>query len=278
MNNFLICPHCNKEINYEQLTSNAHAVKQLDELIRKREDEFKRELRDTLTLSITNEIKLKLTEEFSKKELEYQKLLADAKINTQFKESEILSLKEKEKILRKEIEFEFEVKKNSAEKALIEKIHDLELANQQNKIIQNKTKGENFEHEVEEILRKTFMDDVIEKITDKDQKADYLHIIRKNNVEIGRIVYEVKNADPESFTFVSHMIKKIIIIENELKNNKDDKGVELQIKKFNDFKEVKMNTINNMFELQTKRISTAENSITKQVDEIRIARETIVKE
>ncbi|AXK50890.1 DUF2130 domain-containing protein [Spiroplasma alleghenense] len=75
-------------------------------------------------------------------------------------------------------------------------ITDLKHANDLNKVIQNKTKGENFEHEVEAELRKVFEpQDIIEKITAMDKKADYLQTIRENEKEIGRIVYEVKNAE-----------------------------------------------------------------------------------
>ncbi|MGL5268705.1 MAG: DUF2130 domain-containing protein [Spiroplasma sp.] len=76
------------------------------------------------------------------------------------------------------------------------KISELEKANLQNKLIQNKTKGENFEHEIEAELRKVFEpDDIIFKITDQDKKADYLQEVRQDNNVIGRIVYEVKNAE-----------------------------------------------------------------------------------
>lgn len=76
------------------------------------------------------------------------------------------------------------------------KITELEKANLQNKLIQNKTKGENFEHEIEAELRKVFEpDDIISKITDQDKKADYLQEVRQDNNVIGKIVYEVKNAE-----------------------------------------------------------------------------------
>ncbi|MBE4703881.1 DUF2130 domain-containing protein [Spiroplasma platyhelix] len=75
-------------------------------------------------------------------------------------------------------------------------INELREANLQFKVIQNKTKGENFEHEVESELRKVFEpDDIISKITAQDKKADYLQEVRQDNSVIGKIVYEVKNAE-----------------------------------------------------------------------------------
>lgn len=78
---------------------------------------------------------------------------------------------------------------------LNEQIHELKQANLQFKVIQNKTKGENFEHDVEAELRKTFAEDIISKITSQDKKADYLQQVKQDDKVIGRIVYEVKNAE-----------------------------------------------------------------------------------
>lgn len=86
--------------------------------------------------------------------------------------------------------------KHSEILVLKDQIQMLEKANQQFKVIQNKTKGENFEHEIEIELRKTFEpEDVIAKITTQDKKADYLQEVRQDNIVIGKIVYEVKNAE-----------------------------------------------------------------------------------
>jgi len=79
-----------------------------------------------------------------------------------------------------------------------EEISTLKQLNSENRIIQNKTKGENWEREVENALCASFdYYDKIEKInnTVDAQKADYLQVVRDpNKNEIGRIVYEVKNA------------------------------------------------------------------------------------
>ncbi len=93
-------------------------------------------------------------------------------------------------------EIQFNREKNIEFLGLKNQIQELEKANLQFKVIQNKIKGENFEHEVETELRKTFEpDDIISKITDQDKKADYLQAVRQDNTVIGKIVYEVKNAE-----------------------------------------------------------------------------------
>lgn len=75
-------------------------------------------------------------------------------------------------------------------------IKELEIMNAQNRIINSKVKGENFEQEAEGELRKAFgYSDVISKITTGENKADYLMVVKNHeNVEMGRIVYELKNA------------------------------------------------------------------------------------
>ncbi|QGS52038.1 DUF2130 domain-containing protein [Spiroplasma tabanidicola] len=111
------------------------------------------------------------------------KLEANIKVLEASKKEEILIEKDK---LRNEYDLQI--------KELNNQIMELKEANIQYKVIQNKTKGENFEHDVEAELRKVFPDDVIKKITSQSQKADYLQLVKENNVEVGKIVYEVKNA------------------------------------------------------------------------------------
>ncbi|PPE05479.1 DUF2130 domain-containing protein [Williamsoniiplasma lucivorax] len=78
-------------------------------------------------------------------------------------------------------------------------INELNLKNSQFKIIHSKAKGENFENEVESELRKGFgYFDSIQKINDSIDgvKADFLQIVKNaNNETMGKIVYEVKNAE-----------------------------------------------------------------------------------
>ncbi|WP_027063298.1 DUF2130 domain-containing protein [Mesoplasma seiffertii] len=114
----------------------------------------------------------------------------------------------REQIMKKEIDLsnmkaQFEVKlatlQAETERKYHQQIEELKIANAQNKILQSKRKGENFEHEVEGELRKAFgLFDTITKINNvtADKKADYLQVIKNGQgVEIGKIVYEVKNAE-----------------------------------------------------------------------------------
>jgi len=124
---------------------------------------------------------------------------------TQTKDSEIQLLNQKIETLNSSHNNEVKVALQTKELELNEKIRHLEkenadlvLKNNENRVINNKIKGENFEHEVEGELRKAFgaSEDVIEKITVADKKADYLQVVRNNQrKELGRIVYEVKNAE-----------------------------------------------------------------------------------
>ena len=123
----------------------------------------------------------------------------------EIKNSEIQLLNQKIETLKSGYDNEVKTALQAKELELNEKIHQLEkekadliLKNNENRIINNKIKGENFEHEVEGELRKAFgsSDDMIEKITVADKKADYLQIVRNSQrKELGRIVYEVKNAE-----------------------------------------------------------------------------------
>ncbi|ASZ09203.1 DUF2130 domain-containing protein [Mesoplasma chauliocola] len=99
--------------------------------------------------------------------------------------------------LTKQKELEFEVISSKLTNDYEKRIAELVQANREFKIINSKRKGENFEHEVYEDLVKAFsLFDVIEKITTGEKKADYLQTIKNyKREEIGKIVYEVKNAE-----------------------------------------------------------------------------------
>ncbi|ASP28465.1 hypothetical protein SCORR_v1c06930 [Spiroplasma corruscae] len=104
----------------------------------------------------------------------------------------LLSEKEKQLLVKNEqviVEYEDKIK------TYLNQIKDLEVANATNKVIQNKTKGENFEHDVYGELLKVFEDDRVTKITSQDKKADYLQEVFLDTKVIGKIVYEVKNAE-----------------------------------------------------------------------------------
>ncbi len=137
--------------------------------------------------------------ELTKAQLEAQKAAA-----VQEKDNAVQLLNHQLEALRLKQTNEIKTALQTKEIELSEKIHQLEkeksaliLKNNENRLINNKIKGENFEHEVEGELRKSFgFSDQIEKITDVDKKADYLQIVRnEQKKELGRIVYEVKNAE-----------------------------------------------------------------------------------
>ncbi|AHI54241.1 hypothetical protein SSABA_v1c08420 [Spiroplasma sabaudiense Ar-1343] len=261
--------------------------------------------------------KQKEIEEFQKV-ISEQKLLITSnqnevdKIKLEFQKENLEKVAMAEKLLNSEIS------------KLQTQIKELEHANILNKVIQNKTKGENFEHEVEGELRKVFEPgDIIEKITSQEKKADYLHTVRNNNEPVGKIVYEVKNADwsnawekkltedmarqkskygilvatsfnkkylgipfkrsdenpniylcdPESFIFVGQIIKSLILVEDKLNNQKNNSNLEDKIANFNQWKDTQLPVLNKLFFDSLERIKASESGITKQVDEIRIARE-----
>ncbi|QBQ07768.1 hypothetical protein SGLAD_v1c05690 [Spiroplasma gladiatoris] len=128
-------------------------------------------------------VKDDLNTDISLKNERITSLEANLKIIEANKKQEILEEKENLRSL-----FEVQIRD------LNDQISTLKEANLQYKVIQNKTKGENFEHDVEGELRKVFPDDVISKITSQSQKADYLQSVKDNDVIVGKIVYEVKNA------------------------------------------------------------------------------------
>lgn len=373
MENFLECPYCHKNINYNSLTQDAKSIKVLDSLVAQREEFFKQQIEEKLSANLKPSIELELNREFEKQkieltrnanidltkvnnevkelqiklndkindlntfekkleiqkqqlELESNKKINDIEIKLNNKQNELNSFQQKLDLEKQKLESEYLKNKSILETKYKEQITELEKANIQQKVIQNKMKGENFEHEVEGELRKAFEDDIIEKITSGAKKADYLQIIKNKDDSIGRIVYEVKNAewsnnwekkliddmasqkskygilvstsfndkyrgipfkvsdfssniyltDPESFIFVGQIIKKLIKIEWEISKNQNNKDNNKAIKDFYDWRDTQFNKTNKLFEDQLKRIEGSENSITKQVDEIRIAREKII--
>ncbi|WP_338954879.1 DUF2130 domain-containing protein [Spiroplasma endosymbiont of Polydrusus cervinus] len=276
---------------------------ELDKTLAEKENQFnkiKQEELDKLNQIITNQ-----SIELSNNKVNLEKLLVEKENQLMNKQQEIILNYEKElKILNFQVE-------------------ELKIANATNKVIQNKTKGENFEHEVYGELLKVFEDDKVTKITSQDKKADYLQKIITDNKKIGKIVYEVKNAewsnawekklvedmakqdskygilvatsfnkkypgipfkksdenpniylcDADSFIFVGQILRSMIKIENKLDSQKQITNYDEKIKAFTSWKEVHLPKLIKMFEDSFMRIKEAEASITKKVDEIRIARE-----
>ncbi|ATZ18115.1 DUF2130 domain-containing protein [Mesoplasma melaleucae] len=225
----------NKEIEVLNisLSQKDNLINKLNEQKALEIDKEKNDLSKTFN-DIENDLKIKL----SNKEIEI-KLLAE-KLNleveknkevlTNYFNQEINNLKlelNKKKIeienLNNNKELQFKTKELDYEK----RIAELNLANREFKIINSKRKGENFEHEVYEDLVKAFsLFDGIEKITTGERKADYLQIIKNHKKEeIGKIVYEVKNAE-WSNAWVSKL-------STDVANNKTKYGV-LIATSFND--------------------------------------------
>ncbi|WP_425379780.1 DUF2130 domain-containing protein [Spiroplasma endosymbiont of Stenodema calcarata] len=193
----------NNETNLEKLLAekenkiNIEKQTQIDEL----KDHIAK-----LTTTIENN-KLELAKTLAEKEAQFEKskqeelnklqdIINKQKIDLSNNETNLEKLlAEKETIfLNKQKElmqnYEDEYKKLNVQ------ITELKIANAEKRVIQNKYKGETFEQDVYGELQKAFApEDKIEKLTSQDKKADYIHEVRNNNIIIGKIVYEVKNAD-----------------------------------------------------------------------------------
>ncbi|AHI52690.1 DUF2130 domain-containing protein [Spiroplasma culicicola] len=231
--NFL-CPKCNQVITEKDFNQNEKSLAQLKDFFQSKANAFKTKIRQELVVEFENqketEIQLKLSQQKSAmdkiindlegqiknfesiKELEIQKRANQMANEFQAQlnhlqehknslEKQILNFENQIKTFeltkdqlilksREELRQEYEQKFEIANKQILE----LEKSNSQFKVIQNKTKGENFEHDVEGELRKVFTEDIITKITSQTKKADYLQEVRIDNEVIGKIVYEVKNA------------------------------------------------------------------------------------
>ncbi|WP_338983144.1 DUF2130 domain-containing protein [Spiroplasma endosymbiont of Othius punctulatus] len=226
--NMLTCPKCGQDISISDLFEhNTEAYNKMFQSkneeyikseIKKRSNDFEEKLNTELRLN-----KFELESEFSKKQKaleddlkqKNEKIISSLQMEKQTLEIKVRSLsedKEKDfeiKIMKIESEWNSKLAKleTSKEKELLEtkaeliknhskEVEELKIANATNKLIHVKTKGENFETEVELELIKVFgRDDEIKKITMGDTKADFLQVVKKDKVEIGKIVYEVKNAE-----------------------------------------------------------------------------------
>ncbi|WP_342268502.1 DUF2130 domain-containing protein [Spiroplasma endosymbiont of Aspidapion aeneum] len=233
-NKYLTCPNCEQKIFLEELFNHDSQVfndfiddkvankleKATEEKLiadrAKIEKEFLEKLRilevqsqkeiSSLKLNLNDyqnkikQIEASKTAEILNKEKDTQLLF-----NQKIKELElkINNFESEEKNLKLKFETDLANKMLEIEKAHTNKIdslnlqiRELEQANLRLRIIDSKSKGENFELEVEKELRKAFgYLDKIEKITTGDKKADYLQTVRNSQgKDIGKIVYEVKNA------------------------------------------------------------------------------------
>ncbi|QEH61950.1 hypothetical protein SCHIN_v1c07550 [Spiroplasma chinense] len=164
-----------KEVENKYIQQISELTAQLDKVKTQSQNELE---------TLESKIKLTNQELLNSKNLEIEKL-----------KNELASIEDKSKLASKELienyrqEYENKLAIANAE------ITELKISNAQNKVIQNKTKGENFEHDVEGELRKVFVNDIIEKINDATKKADFRHTIKEDGQVMGKIIYEVKNAE-----------------------------------------------------------------------------------
>ncbi|ATZ18976.1 hypothetical protein ESOMN_v1c05940 [Williamsoniiplasma somnilux] len=131
-------------------------------------------------------------------ELKYKAEYQDV-INELKNKNEQLSLATQNELekLASQYSLDLEKTKSEIDNKYRNEIESLKIANAQNKIIHSKTKGENFEIEVETELRKCFgMNDAIDKINISvdNTKADFKQSIKFKGDVVGTIIYEVKNA------------------------------------------------------------------------------------
>jgi len=140
------------------------------------------------------------TQKINQLDIENQKKKAELQLQINNKLNEIKQIKDVEDKNLMALKIKLKEEHDKEISKLNKVIHELEIKNAQNRVIQNKIIGENWEREVENELSKAFWstNDKVEKINKSIDatKADYLQIIRDNQKnELGKIVYEVKNAE-----------------------------------------------------------------------------------
>ncbi|WP_342259079.1 DUF2130 domain-containing protein [Spiroplasma endosymbiont of Dioctria linearis] len=281
----------------QKLEAEANSIDQLHE---QKVEKLKLELESNFNLqkaqweAKTNQALL----EVEKIESENKLILNQKELELKTKYEEIISLKEKE-------------------------ITDLKVANATNRILNNKTKGENWENEVELELRKlaSLTGDEINKITRTGTKADFLQIVREKELDLGKIVFECKNgewkdswepkltedmakeganyavlvatstnekfkvpflvsqknkniliADPDSFVFVSSMVRKLILIESNLRGKSDNNEA---FDKFNLWKLKSFETFKGIIQKSIEGIEADERTIVNKVEDIKKNREKL---
>ncbi|AUB31772.1 DUF2130 domain-containing protein [Spiroplasma floricola] len=271
---------------------------------------------DQLNKSELEKRQLELTSNF---EIEKRKFELDlSKYSSQlenYKNEKQLELNQKELELKEKYESIISTKE-------IE-ITDLKIANATNRILNNKTKGENWENEVELELRKiaSSTGDEVNKITRTGTKADFLQIVRDKDKDLGKIVFECKNgewketwepkltedmakeganyailvatsthekfkvpflvsqknkniliADPDSFVFVTSMVRKLILIESNLRDKTDNNET---FEQFNKWKLNSLETFKGIVQKAVDGIESDERTILNKVEDIKKHREKL---
>ncbi|AUM62762.1 DUF2130 domain-containing protein [Spiroplasma monobiae] len=204
------CPECKKDIDLLMLGNrDTESVIKYKEHLKK---EIEKGIEQKLTSNLKKEFELRMDSEKKQIELNKQseiselnniivKLKSDIAnsdlINNQKLESLKNQLESNNKLLLNKLELELKSKYESVISTKEAEITDLKVANATNRILNNKTKGENWENEVELELRKlaSATGDEVSKITRTGTKADFLQIVKEKEKELGKIVFECKNGD-----------------------------------------------------------------------------------
>ncbi|ALD66585.1 DUF2130 domain-containing protein [Spiroplasma cantharicola] len=260
--------------------------------------------------------KLELESNFNLQKAQWEAKTTQALLEVQKIESE-------NKLLLNQKELELKTKYEEVISSKEKEITDLKVANATNRILNNKTKGENWENEVELELRKlaSLTGDEINKITRTGTKADFLQVVREKELDLGKIVFECKNgewkdswepkltedmakeganyavlvatstgekfkvpflvsqknkniliADPDSFVFVSSMVRKLILIESNLRDKSDNNEA---FEKFNSWKLKSFETFKGIIQKSIEAIEGNERTIINKVEDIKKNREKL---
>jgi len=191
-----------KQIQDQQLLALEHQKNELQTKINERDAELRKnkENQQHLIDLAKAEVANKFNDQISQLNLALQNNKNELNALLQQKEAEINQLKQKQ-LTDLEQQKNQLIENHTLElNRLKDQKNQLEIKNAEKRILQNKIVGENWENEVENELIKAFgvLNDKVEKTTKSIDatKPDYLQIIRDHNKnEIGRIVYEVKNAE-----------------------------------------------------------------------------------
>ncbi|AVP49047.1 DUF2130 domain-containing protein [Williamsoniiplasma luminosum] len=182
------------EENSKQINELINQINGLKLEVKKQQEEASLKIGQEVLLKekeIQKNIDLK-NEENAKKQADFVNQINKLQLELE-KQQEQMVLKITQEVLSKEKEMQKLLDDKN------EEIQELNIKNATFKVMHSKTKGENFEHEVETELRKGFgILDEIQKINaDIDgTKADFLQIVKDSNgINFGSIVYEVKNAE-----------------------------------------------------------------------------------
>ncbi|WP_339033506.1 DUF2130 domain-containing protein [Spiroplasma endosymbiont of Cantharis rufa] len=271
---------------------------------------------DQLHEQKVEKLKLELESNFN-----LQKAQWEAKTNQAL--LEVQKIESENKLILNQKELELKTKYEEVISLKEKEITDLKVANATNRILNNKTKGENWENEVELELRKlaSLTGDEINKITRTGTKADFLQIVREKELDLGKIVFECKNgewkdswepkltedmakeganyavlvatstnekfkvpflvsqknkniliADPDSFVFVSSMVRKLILIESNLRGKSDNNEA---YDKFNSWKLKSFETFKGIIQKSIEGIEANERTIVNKVEDIKKNREKL---